>query len=75
MLQRAARAMFHRDEIKEINSHIAECVNKEILYIRSDRNLHRNLGELNSFLRVFGHLLEDTKYSPPSLSHSLVFAK
>lgn len=60
-VRQGAYAMLRRPEVAEVKSRIDRCVTEGMLYIRSDRNLHRDVSEWNSVLRIFMHPLVDQR--------------
>ncbi|XP_032664555.1 protein abnormal spindle [Odontomachus brunneus] len=52
-LRNDAYAMLHRTEIKEMKLRIDKCVTEEMLYIRPDRDLHRDISLQKDVLNVF----------------------
>ncbi|XP_034952055.1 protein abnormal spindle [Chelonus insularis] len=52
-LRKAACMMFNREEVKKALAHSTSCVNKGILVIRQDRDLHRDIGLQKEILELF----------------------
>lgn len=45
-LRKAACLMFHKEEVIKALSQTTVCIEKEILVLRSDKDLHRDIGKL-----------------------------
>ncbi|XP_014473333.1 PREDICTED: protein abnormal spindle [Dinoponera quadriceps] len=52
-LRKDAYAMLHRADIAEVKSRVDRCVTEGMLYLRSDRDLHRDLSLQKDVLNVF----------------------